>query len=91
MSELRHLNIKIKGRVQGVGFRYSALHAAKQFGIKGYIRNMPDGSVYAEAEGSELQLKDFINWCNEGPPRSKISHVSSIEGTVRLYAEFEIR
>ena len=91
MSELRHLNIKIKGRVQGVGFRYSAMHAANQYGIKGYIRNMPDGSVYAEAEGNELQLQDFINWCNEGPPRSKIIHVSSIEGIVKPFTEFEIR
>jgi len=47
----KHVNITVKGRVQGVGFRYSAMEAAEELGIKGFVRNMPDGSVYIEAEG----------------------------------------
>jgi acylphosphatase len=90
-SGLKHLNIKIIGRVQGVGFRYSALLAAHQFGIKGYIRNLADGSVYIEAEGTERQLEDFISWCKKGPPRAKIFHVSTLQGSLQSFNEFEIR
>ncbi len=90
-GEIRHLNIKITGRVQGIGFRYTSLHAALQFGVKGLVRNIPDGSVYIEAEGTDLQLENFISWCRQGPPRSKIQHVSSIEGALRFFTEFEIR
>ena len=90
-GEIRHLNIKITGRVQGIGFRYTSLHAALQFGIKGFVRNIPDGSVYIEAEGTDLQLENFISWCRQGPPRSKIMNVSSIEGALRFFTEFEIR
>jgi acylphosphatase len=90
-SGLKHLNIKIIGKVQGVGFRYSALHAAHQFGINGYVRNLADGSVYIEAEGTDMQLEEFITWCKKGPPRARIIHVSSIEGSMQSFNEFEIR
>ena len=48
-----HKNIVIQGWVQGVGFRYAARKMAFQYGINGFVRNLPDGSVYIEAEGSE--------------------------------------
>ena len=79
------------GRVQGVGFRYSARHAALQFGIMGFVRNLPDGNVYVEAEGTELQLQDFLDWCKKGVPRSTISHISTIEGILQGFNKFEIR
>ena len=90
-AEKRHLNIRLTGRVQGVGFRYSAQHIARQFGVTGFVRNIPDGSVYIEAEGNEIQLADFLSWCREGPPRSKIMQVNTTEGSLRNYSEFEIR
>ena len=46
----KHLNIKIYGRVQMVGFRYSAKEMADQLDIKGFAQNSPDGAVYIEAE-----------------------------------------
>jgi acylphosphatase len=87
----KHLNIRIIGRVQGVGFRYSALHAARQYGIFGYVRNLPDGSVLIEAEGTESQLIEFVAWCEKGSSRAKISHISSIEGSWVSFTEFEIQ
>lgn len=79
------------GRVQGVGFRYSARHAALQFGIMGFVRNLPDGNVYVEAEGTDLQLQDFLDWCKKGAPRSTVSHISTIEGISQGFNKFEIR
>ena len=59
--------IYIRGWVQGVGFRWSAAHEARDRGIKGYVKNLSDGSVYIEAEGSGEQLNSFIEWCKGGP------------------------
>ena len=59
--------ILIKGRVQGVGFRWSAAREATSLGITGYVKNLGDGSVYIEAEGSEGQLDRFVEWCRKGP------------------------
>ncbi len=59
--------IHVKGRVQGVGFRYNAMREAKRCGITGFVKNQYDGSVYIEAEGSQEQLLDYLEWCRSGP------------------------
>ncbi len=59
--------IHVRGWVQGVGFRWSAVREARGRGITGYIRNLSDGSVYIEAEGSGEQLNAYIEWCKQGP------------------------
>jgi len=86
-----HKNIQIFGRVQGVGFRYSARLAARNYGIKGYVRNMPDGSVYLEAEGLENNVAGFINWCREGPDFAYIDHINVEDASLKNYESFEIR
>lgn len=72
---LKHLTVKIYGQVQAVGFRYSAGHVARQLGITGFARNEPDGSVYIEAEGEEVALKDFLSWCGKGPQLARVEKV----------------
>lgn len=59
--------IHVRGWVQGVGFRWSAVREARVRGITGYVRNLSDGSVYIEAEGSGEQLNAYIEWCKQGP------------------------
>jgi acylphosphatase len=59
--------IHVRGWVQGVGFRWSAVREARDRGISGYVRNLSDGSVYIEAEGSGEQLNAYIEWCKQGP------------------------
>jgi len=59
--------IHIRGLVQGVGFRWSAVREARIRSIGGYVKNLQDGSVYIEAEGSRDQLNAFVEWCKEGP------------------------
>jgi acylphosphatase len=86
-----HKSILILGRVQGVGFRYSARSAANSIGIKGFVRNMPDGSVYIEAEGTTQQLDDFISWCHSGPGRAIVKHVDVYDGVVVDFREFVIK
>ena len=68
--------IRVTGQVQGVGFRWSAATEARSQGITGYIKNLPDGSVYIEAEGSSEQLNAFVEWCKQGPGFSFVESVN---------------
>jgi len=86
-----HRNIRVSGRVQGIGFRYNAREAASHYGIKGFIRNQPDGDVYIEAEGLRQPVEDFIAWCRQGPPRARVDSVDITEGEVRGFGEFVVK
>jgi len=66
-DDLLQYRIHVTGYVQGVGFRWRTVREAASRGIKGFVRNMPDGSVYIEAEGTRKQLRDFAEWCRKGP------------------------
>ena len=67
MEEKLLYKIHVTGHVQGVGFRWNAANEARNRGIKGFVKNMSDGSVYIEAEGSMEQLNTFVAWCRKGP------------------------
>jgi len=68
----------VKGRVQGVGFRYFAIRAAAGCGVVGTVRNMPDGSVEAIAEGSEEAVEEFRLELARGP---SYAHVTTVDET----------
>jgi acylphosphatase len=87
---IKHLNIRVYGRVQGVFYRATAMETAGKLGIKGFARNEKDGSVYVEAEGEEDKLKEFIDWCYEGPPRAGVDRVATEESAMKNYAKFVI-
>ena len=89
--ELVHKNITVVGVVQGVGFRFHTIRIAKTLGIKGYIKNLPDGNVYIEAEAPPENIDDFINWCYQGPPRSRVSDVIITESEIVNYKGFDVK
>ncbi|MFN6083046.1 MAG: acylphosphatase, partial [Bacteroidota bacterium] len=60
---MRHLNIWVSGKVQGVFYRRFIVDQAQQLGVKGLVKNLPDGRVYIEAEGTTDQLKVFETFC----------------------------
>jgi acylphosphatase len=68
-------DLVISGRVQGVFYRASAQQEAMRLGLVGEVRNLPDGSVEAIAEGPKERLEDFIAWCRRGPPAAEVEHV----------------
>lgn len=67
--------VKIKGYVQGVGFRYWAYRKAVSLGIKGYVRNCPDGSVEVLASGDEESLNFFLGLLEKGPSSAFVEGV----------------
>ncbi len=87
----RYVRITISGKVQGVGFRYSALKRAGSLGIRGSVRNMPDGSVYIEAAGRDQDIGKFLEWCHQGPPLARVDKVSIDEGYDNNYRGFVIK
>lgn len=88
---VKHVKIRIKGKVQGVWYRASAHRKAVSLGLSGFVRNMPDGSVYAEAEGPPESLQAFINWCWKGPELARVEGVDVQEGNVQGFEQFDIR
>ncbi|MDP2650810.1 MAG: acylphosphatase [bacterium] len=88
---MRHLKIKISGKVQGVFFRDSVGQKGEEWGIKGFVRNEPDGLVYIEAEGPEEVLEKLVNWCWEGPDMAKVDKVEIEEGDIKNFEDFQVR
>jgi acylphosphatase len=80
--------IHVRGFVQGVGFRWSTVREARSRHIAGRVKNLPDGSVFIEAEGSEDQLKAFVEWCKEGP--GYVESVSAESFSPVNYVDFRI-
>lgn len=86
----KQLNIKVFGLVQGVLFRQNAKIKAQELNLKGLVRNEPDGSVYVEVEGEEEKLKEFVGWCQKGPPLAQVEKVELKEDQIKNYEEFRI-
>lgn len=67
--------VAVRGRVQGVGFRYSTRMVARRLGLRGWVRNVADGSVELVAEGPAEDVNALIAWCREGPPAARVRSV----------------
>jgi acylphosphatase len=85
-------HILISGRVQGVFFRSETKYEAKQLGVTGWIRNVPDGRVEAVFEGEEKKVKELIKFCKEGPPGARVTNVDTIwEKYTGEFRNFEVK
>ena len=80
----------VRGRVQGVGFRFFAERAARELGVRGWVRNRPDGSVEALAEGEDEALETFIERLKRGPLSSRVDRVEVAEEPPQGFSRFEI-
>lgn len=84
--------VTLDGRVQGVGFRSFARYKALLLGIKGYVRNMPDGKVEVVAEGPEDKLEEFLNELKRGPVSARVRGVNvKFETPTYEFYDFFIR
>lgn len=73
----------IRGRVQGVGFRWSLCEQALALGLAGWVRNRRDGSVEALVRGPEATVRDLIDWAHHGPPAAHVVSVDESAGDER--------
>ena len=85
------VQVLIAGRVQGVGYRFSAYQQALALGLRGWVRNLPDGRVEAEFEGAKADLEEMVAWCRRGPYLAKVSEVEVVwETGIERYPHFQI-
>ncbi|HUE39124.1 MAG TPA: acylphosphatase [Candidatus Binatia bacterium] len=75
MNAAVRVELRIRGRVQGVFYRASARQRARELGLTGYARNCDDGSVEIIAEGEERRVEQLIAWCRTGPPGARVETV----------------
>ena len=87
---MKHINIQVIGKVQGVFYRAATKTAAEQIGVKGFVKNMEDGSVYIEAEGTDGQLQQLVDWCHKGPERAEVLLVKTSSGSLQNFKTFEV-
>ena len=79
MDKLRRVSLVITGTVQGVFYRRDTQREAQKLGLSGFVKNQRDGSVYAEAEGTENQVGALIRWCRLGPAHARVEDVRVTE------------
>jgi acylphosphatase len=87
----KHFNITVYGKVQGVFYRATTKFIADQLGVKGYVKNQNDQTVYIEAEATPFLLEQFLDWCKEGPERAEVEKVEQQESELKNYINFDIR
>jgi acylphosphatase len=75
-GELARLEASVRGRVQGVGFRYFVLAQATHLGLTGWVANEQDGSVLCVAEGPRGDLEQLLEMLHEGPASSIVEQVA---------------
>ena len=86
------LKLTISGRVQGVCYRWFTRDTAVELGLTGRVRNLPDGSVEAIAEGEREKLEQLLGWCRRGPDLARVTDIQAEweEGTGE-FQDFTIR
>lgn len=80
----------VRGKVQGVGFRYSAVKEAERLRLKGWVKNTARGSVEVWAEGPKDKLDLFRKWLRHGPSYSRVDSLEAEETEPRGYTEFNV-
>jgi acylphosphatase len=92
MTMTNALHVIVHGRVQGVGFRFSAQARARALGLTGWVRNCDDGTVETLAQGPRDALDAYLDWLRSGPP---FAHVTHLDTEQRAYdpghATFDVR
>lgn len=84
------INARVLGRVQGVGFRYSALREAERHGLCGWVRNTADGEVEVWVEGPPDKLALFSAWLRQGPRLSRVDSVVQEAAAPRGYKDLRV-
>lgn len=88
---IRTVKVNITGYVQGVGFRYFALQEARNSNVKGYVKNLYDGSVEVVAQGEELEVARYLSVLKEGPRFGHVDEFNTEEViSDNLYQNFRV-
>jgi len=84
------VRVRIRGIVHGVSFRSSMARLASELGVRGWVRNLPDGSVEAFLEGDERKVRKMLDWAKQGPPRARVDRLDVQSALPRNHRDFRI-
>ncbi|MGX6978759.1 acylphosphatase [Vagococcus elongatus] len=89
---MKKIKMIVSGRVQGVGFRFTTKMVADRLGVKGYVKNLDDGSVYIEAIADDIVLENFINKIKASPsPSGRVTYSKIVEDdTIEERRNFDV-
>ncbi len=82
--------IAVRGRVQGVGFRFFAERAARELGVRGWVRNLPDGSVESVAEGEDAAVDAYVARLERGPLTGRVDGIEVDVVDPHGFSSFEV-
>jgi acylphosphatase len=85
------VTVRVTGRVQGVSFRWYAQQEALRLGVRGWIRNEPDGSVAGHLEGEDAAVDALVAWCRRGPSYAAVRDVAVTDARSAGADAFDIR
>jgi acylphosphatase len=92
MNGAERLCATVRGRVQGVGFRYSVLRKARGMELNGWVANRPDGGVDVVAEGPRATLETLLAYVQIGPPGASVRSVDVVwQSALGEFQEFDVR
>jgi acylphosphatase len=84
------VHVRIRGIVHGVSFRAGMAQHASNLGVRGWVRNLPDGSVEAFLEGDEVSVRRVLDWAKLGPPRARVDKMDVQAASPRNHRDFRI-
>ena len=90
---MKRVRFFISGKVHGVCYRFCSAKKAKELGVKGFVKNLPDGRVELVVEGENNKVKDFITFCKNNPGHSKVESLElgrEEEVKIFLFKDFKI-
>jgi acylphosphatase len=91
MTDMASLRARVSGRVQGVFFRAFVESHALELRLTGYVRNLPDGTVEAVAEGERQRLKKLLEYLGKGPPPARVAEVRTEWSEYRgIFKDFRV-
>ncbi|WP_101297730.1 acylphosphatase [Halegenticoccus soli] len=91
MTDRTRAHVFVSGKVQGVYYRANTRDAARERGVDGWVRNLPDGRVEAVFEGPSDAVESMVEWCHTGSPAARVDGVEAEYGDPEGEDGFRIR
>ena len=88
---IKHFEIRVYGRVQGVGFRAASRNQARSQKLKGWVKNLYDGSVLTAIQGDETACGKYIQWCRNGTGYSWVERIEISEKEPEILQSFKVK